>query len=452
MKNKLFSRSAFLVAVITLIAGLGVGGTEMFLRVDARSVDAFHKVELSNKASALRYSIERKVNTTLHLSTGLIIYVVSNPDIQNAEFAQVAASLIAQAEGVLNIGLAKDNVISHIYPLEGNEAALGLDYLTTPSQRDTVLQAIRAKQTVIAGPVNLVQGGQGLVGRIPIFLQDSAESYWGVASVVIDFEQFKGFVLDYAKQLGLAVALKGRHATGLEGDVFIGSESMFLTGSTSSITTISLPVGSWVLAADYAVPPNNALRKTVIRTVGYFLTALIAALICLLLSTLNTQRRLSLHDSLTGLANRRLFDEQIKYAIARAKRNDSLMGIIYVDLNDFKSINDRYGHKAGDAVLIAVAQRVRASLRQTDFLARLGGDEFVVILEALSSQQDPLDVVATITAAINQPITLDDNHEVTVGASMSVVIYPDDGEDKDTLLRTADQRMYQSKPANMADQ
>ena len=452
MKNKLFSRSAFLVAVITLIAGLGVGGTEMFLRVDARSVDAFHKVELSNKASALRYSIERKVNTTLHLSTGLIIYVVSNPDIQNAEFAQVAASLIAQAEGVLNIGLAKDNVISHIYPLEGNEAALGLDYLTTPSQRDTVLQAIRAKQTVIAGPVNLVQGGQGLVGRIPIFLQDSAESYWGVASVVIDFEQFKGFVLDYAKQLGLAVALKGRHATGLEGDVFIGSESMFLTGSTSSITTISLPVGSWVLAADYAVPPNNALRKTVIRTVGYFLTALIAALICLLLSTLNTQRRLSLHDRLTGLANRRLFDEQIKYAIARAKRNDSLMGIIYVDLNDFKSINDRYGHKAGDAVLIAVAQRVRASLRQTDFLARLGGDEFVVILEALSSQQDPLDVVATITAAINQPITLDDNHEVTVGASMSVVIYPDDGEDKDTLLRTADQRMYQSKPANMADQ
>lgn len=424
----------------------------MFLRVDARSVDAFHKVELSNKASALRYSIERKVNTTLHLSTGLIIYVVSNPDIQNAEFAQVAASLIAQAEGVLNIGLAKDNVISHIYPLEGNEAALGLDYLTTPSQRDTVLQAIRAKQTVIAGPVNLVQGGQGLVGRIPIFLQDSAESYWGVASVVIDFEQFKGFVLDYAKQLGLAVALKGRHATGLEGDVFIGSESMFLTGSTSSITTISLPVGSWVLAADYAVPPNNALRKTVIRTVGYFLTALIAALICLLLSTLNTQRRLSLHDRLTGLANRRLFDEQIKYAIARAKRNDSLMGIIYVDLNDFKSINDRYGHKAGDAVLIAVAQRVRASLRQTDFLARLGGDEFVVILEALSSQQDPLDVVATITAAINQPITLDDNHEVTVGASMSVVIYPDDGEDKDTLLRTADQRMYQSKPANMADQ
>jgi diguanylate cyclase (GGDEF)-like protein len=428
--------------VLTLV--LGLVGTEFFLRVDMQSVKAFQRIELINKANELRYEVEREINTKLQLSYGLIINVASNPNIDDKAFAVVAEALISRAPDILNIGLAKDNVISHIFPLSGNEKALGLDYLATPSQRDSVLLAIQEKATVVAGPVNLVQGGRGMIGRIPIFLSKPKDSYWGMASVVIDFEHFQEFILQRAESLDIQVALKGNNATGLSGDTFIGNDELFSAQGNSLINSISLPVGNWAMAVTDIAPRDNTARVIMIRTLGYAIALLISLLVFLLIKALHAQRHLSLHDSLTGLPNRRLFDIQIKYALLRAKRYKSIFGLVYIDLNNFKNINDTYGHKAGDTALIHAATQIKKAVRKLDFITRVGGDEFLVILEDIGDYEHAQSVVDKIAEKLLNILVLGDE-EIIVSASLGLVIYPDDGEDVESLLRNADGRMYDMK-------
>jgi diguanylate cyclase (GGDEF)-like protein len=150
------------------------------------------------------------------------------------------------------------------------------------------------------------------------------------------------------------------------------------------------------------------------------------------------------HDSLTGLANRRLFYDRLHQAIRHAHRYGGKLGILYVDLDRFKDINDRFGHHVGDAVLTEVAKRLTSSIRGSDSAARLGGDEFVVLLEAVQGRDDCLAAARKIEQAVNA----DTNFyglDLKVDASVGQALYPDDGTDEDALIRAADAAMYRVK-------
>jgi diguanylate cyclase (GGDEF)-like protein len=150
------------------------------------------------------------------------------------------------------------------------------------------------------------------------------------------------------------------------------------------------------------------------------------------------------HDPLTGLANRRLFYDRLHQAIRHAHRYGGKLGILYVDLDRFKDINDRFGHHVGDAVLTEVAKRLTSSIRGSDSAARLGGDEFVVLLEAVQGRDDCLAAARKIEQAVNA----DTNFyglDLKVDASVGQALYPDDGTDEDALIRAADAAMYRVK-------
>jgi diguanylate cyclase (GGDEF)-like protein len=150
------------------------------------------------------------------------------------------------------------------------------------------------------------------------------------------------------------------------------------------------------------------------------------------------------HDPLTGLANRRLFYDRLQQAIRHAHRYGGKVGILYVDLDHFKAINDHYGHHVGDAVLTEVAKRLSISIRYSDSIARLGGDEFAVLLEGLQGRED-LHVAAR---AVEQALSEDTDFfgiEVAITASIGQAIYPDDGDHEDALVRAADAAMYRVK-------
>jgi diguanylate cyclase (GGDEF)-like protein len=152
------------------------------------------------------------------------------------------------------------------------------------------------------------------------------------------------------------------------------------------------------------------------------------------------------HDQLTGLANRRLFYDRLQQAIRHANRYGGKVGILYVDLDRFKAINDQHGHHVGDAVLTEVAKRLSSSIRDSDSVARLGGDEFVVLLDGVQGREEFIATAHKIAEALNtgsQFFGLD----VDIAASIGQALFPDDGDDEDALMRAADADMYRIKSA-----
>jgi len=150
------------------------------------------------------------------------------------------------------------------------------------------------------------------------------------------------------------------------------------------------------------------------------------------------------HDPLTGLANRRLFYDRLQQAIRHAHRYGGKVGILYVDLDRFKDINDRHGHHIGDAVLMEVAQQLLDCVRESDSVARLGGDEFVVLLEGVQGRHDCVAAALKIEHSLAHSARFDDL-QLYIDASIGQAVYPDDGSDEDALIRAADAAMYRVK-------
>lgn len=153
---------------------------------------------------------------------------------------------------------------------------------------------------------------------------------------------------------------------------------------------------------------------------------------------------LAQHDFLTSLPNRLLLTERFSHAIGMAQRNRKQVGLMFLDLDNFKHINDSLGHAIGDQLLQSVANRLVGCARTTDTVCRQGGDEFVILLAEISQPQDAAHVAATLRAALDIPHLID-GHELHISLSVGISIFPDDGTDVDTLMQNADTAMYHAK-------
>ena len=155
------------------------------------------------------------------------------------------------------------------------------------------------------------------------------------------------------------------------------------------------------------------------------------------------QESLALTDPLTGLPNRRLLVDRVSMSLVRARRDQGVMALLYLDLDGFKDINDRSGHGAGDALLKMVAGRLSAAVREEDTVARLGGDEFVIVLH-LSDDADAGPVALKIIEAVSQPYDIE-GQTVSITISAGVALYPVHGENAETLMESADLALYEAK-------
>lgn len=153
---------------------------------------------------------------------------------------------------------------------------------------------------------------------------------------------------------------------------------------------------------------------------------------------------LARYDPLSGLPNRALFQDRLAQALLRAKRSRSSIALMYIDLDRFKLVNDRFGHAAGDQLLKSVAKRLSSALRETDTAARFGGDEFVVLVERLEDASAAERVARKLLDAFVPAFELDGN-SLSVTPSIGIAIHPENGEDIDTLIKNADTAMYCSK-------
>lgn len=409
-----------------------------------------------SELSGLRARLEGELNGATNLTAGLIAQVAISGGMEPKHFHQLARELMSPRSLLRNITLAPDNIITVVYPEEGNQAAIGLDLLRHPIQGAATRRMIETGRAVLAGPVELVQGGLALIHRVPIYLTPSGAAprsgpYWGLMSTPIDFEGLLAAAGLLAPDLRLMVALRGVDGAGRDGAVFWGNAALFERADAVELDVRVLD-GSWVMAAVPldAPPGQNGVRGWTRAVAG--LCAVLAALLAWHLYRTGRQldsseeqvRHLALHDSLTGLANRVQLDGRFRQAATSARRDGHRLALLYLDLDNFKPINDQYGHEVGDRALCAIADRLSSYVRQSDTVARVGGDEFVILLGRVSTVDDALGVAQKVVEELAHPLVLD-GHTFALGGSIGLALYPDHSTELYELMRLADRAMYEVK-------
>ena len=267
-------RRPALFALVTFMAALaGEQVIEHFVRQRALEQE---KIEVLQTLSTLRTRLEGVINANLFLVHGLSAVIATRPDMDQEGFAAIARRLVDGRHALRNIAAAPDLVVSLMYPMQGNEAALGLDYRTHPTQREAALRARTSGTTVLAGPVGLVQGGIGLIEQEPVFLPPAHPSgeprFWGLVSAVLDAETvyLKGGLRDAS--LGVRLAVGGRAGGGPPGPVFLGAPAVLAVRPVTMV--VSLPGGTWQMAAIPAEGWGQGHRGVLaLRLVGLLLAA-----------------------------------------------------------------------------------------------------------------------------------------------------------------------------------
>jgi diguanylate cyclase (GGDEF)-like protein len=171
----------------------------------------------------------------------------------------------------------------------------------------------------------------------------------------------------------------------------------------------------------------------------------VGMILLLLEDQIEDNRHLALHDYLTGLPNRRLFEDRLASALERARRTRMQTALLVIDLDRFKEVNDTQGHHVGDLLLQKVASKFSGRMRRSDTVARTGGDEFSVILEEPISRRQAEIVRDALLQLLSEPLELSSGHIAHIGASIGVAIFPEDAKNPESLFIAADQRMYESK-------
>jgi diguanylate cyclase (GGDEF)-like protein len=208
-------------------------------------------------------------------------------------------------------------------------------------------------------------------------------------------------------------------------------------------------VGFWLWAAVFVVAPMlEAFLPTFkvepeVWNLPKYIVA-VGMILLMLEEQIEHNKHLALHDELTGLPNRRLFQDRLAGALERARRSDTQAALLTVDLDDFKFVNDTYGHHTGDLLLQRVSKLFLGRIRNSDTVARTGGDEFAVILEPPTTHEEAALVSRALLDMLEEPLRLNEN-TVRVGASVGVALFPDDARDLKSLCIQADMRMYEEK-------
>jgi PAS domain S-box-containing protein len=432
-KSQLFP---YLIAALT--AGAILVAVLVVNRLEQQRFAQIRETRILRSLSNIRARLEGELNERVFLTRGLVAYVSTHPDINQAQFRHLARVLFAQPgmAGIRSIQLAKDTVVSHVYPVEGNEEAIGLDLLEVPDQSVAVRQALDKKETVIAGPVKLVQGGTAFISRTPIYLTPPGESpnsgrYWGLATILIDDEIIFSRS-GIAKNIDdLQYALRGKDGMGKRGEVFFGDPGIF--SSNPQVLDIQIPGGSWQLAA---VPLPGVLSGSpnlwLLRTGGGLLAVMAGGLG--FFATLHNRRRAQETLRETSRQAEAKFEALAENAQDAIVSADSRGDIIYFN----KAAQRAFGYEAsevlGKPLTLLIPERFR-----DQHLA--GMSRFVTVEESYTVGRT-MDAVGKKKDASEFPVELSLGNWTTQGEKFVTVIFRDVTERKQIAAAMGQQRRF----------
>jgi diguanylate cyclase (GGDEF)-like protein/PAS domain S-box-containing protein len=281
--------------VIALMVGLG---GEYGYRVERMRIERDQRSAAVSTVAQHRAALEGELNSSLYLTDGLVAYVKTHASMESHLVQSMLKTLYEQAGNVRNIGLAPGNRLTYVYPLEGNEKAIGIYYPDLPDQWPAVEQAIQDRKPRLAGPVELKQGGLGLIYRVPVFV-GPGKSYWGLLSMVIDQNALFDNAGIAPEINGMRLALRGKDGAGADGVTFMGDASLFAADSVKA--DITTPGGTWQLAAMPAAGWTAGKGTIWIRVVGWVIGIMLG--LSLYATLASVRRRLQAEEAVRKSRN-----------------------------------------------------------------------------------------------------------------------------------------------------
>lgn len=572
-------RALLLVIALTTIASTLI--VEHWLKRQQSERQYISQLEANMQ---LRAQLEGALNNTMTSIYGLATHISAQPSMSDTDFKNFSAAIMQRDTTIRNIAAAPNLIVQYVYPLNENKSALGLDYRINESQREAAFRVRDRGEMVLAGPVELVQGGLAFIARAPVFVtsENGNRIFWGLVAAPIDANKFllrvglnpQHLISAVNKRPKTTLAIRGKDGKGQSGDVFYGDPDIFDNPNAIKVP-ISIGTDSWLLAS-IPTPLEDLPLSTVIATrssaaISFIIFSILINLLIkqekirtkdkkiidqnqLLLTEIgemaqvaglriesnnmiteisrqvfdiletepittpfpaeklshnlskiaslkllfvmrkskesnqhqeteiqiesknkhskwvklifspqsnndiigaiqditqqkhneNTIREQATTDRVTQLPNRWFFTEQAAIELSKAKRDKAKAALLFIDVDNFKAINDTLGHSIGDDFLRAVAARLKSCLRDSDLVARLGGDEFTALLTCIDDYSNAFKVSEQIIRTMNQPFMLA-GQQVFSSVSVGISIFPDDASNTDTLLNHADQAMYASK-------
>lgn len=436
------------VFLVTLAGGLYVS------HLGAVATEEKFRRSLLVTVEAEARTLERQLATSLASAQVLAMEVRSHGGGLN-DFERYARDLLATFPGITNLQLAPSGIVASIYPRAGQEKVIGHNILKDDKRRDEAIRAIQTREITLAGPYELVQGGFGMVGRAPVFLQrDGVESFWGFTSVLIMLDDLIRLTnLPQLERSGYSYEIYRSTGNGANWELF--HRSPLALAAFNQSVEMAVPNARWKLVIGSpagSLPSGNGLGVWLSLGVALLLAALTNHILRQperLQQMVNDKTRdlevLAYHDPLTDLANRRLLMDRLEQTLQAVRAGQlQTAALLYIDLDEFKRVNDTKGHSVGDGLLKRKAHRLLQVLQPTDLLARMGGDEFAVLITNPPSRDAVVQVVERCLSVLGEIESID-GFSLTAAASIGIAMVPDDGQDPGTLLQHVDLAMYAAK-------
>ncbi|MCO7631446.1 EAL domain-containing protein [Pseudomonas guariconensis] len=431
---------------------VGIGLSALLGHLDQQRRESEQLANLSARLSGVRAALEAQLRAAFGEAEGIAQLIAADGRISVGHFHGMARGALDSVPYMRHVALAPADVVRDVYPLEGNQAIMGLDYRHLPDQFPLLQSAREHQQAVLAGPVQLYQGGRALIYRRPVFItgKRGVKLYWGNVSIVADTDRLL-WAAGLGPELEIQLAVRGGDGKGADGALIWGDARLFDDPLLSQ--TVEVPGGHWQLVA---APRDGWPTLGLFASPLFFFALGCTGLFSLFVAQLSGNHRLlqqrnrelrqsqarferlAHYDTITGLPNRVLFQQQLAQAIAQGEG----LAVLMLDIDGFKQVNDSLGHAMGDLLLQQATARFLQELDTPDRVCRLGGDEFVFMLQG--SQEQVSHQVRALLHCLQRPFDLNGNAALVTG-SIGLAWCPRHGEDVDSLLRHADTAMYVAK-------
>lgn len=382
--------------------------------------------------------IDHVINTNFNMLKGFYVYVETTADFNEEAVYKYLDLLLEDSNTFIrNVGIIEDTTIIWNYPPESNSTAIGTDLSKIEGQKDMILKVKNDGISIMQGPVQLVQGGIGFIIRLPLI---RGEAYFGQISIVFDGDQFNNFLRDLEKQFDVYLKINN------ETDIVYSKK--YKVDRRDLNFNLSNDFFSWDI---YVQPSGGWSQGTFWFTLIPFSIIVFSVWIGFKFYTLYMDTAFNKHnanhDSLTGLYNRHYLYKYSDGLFKIAKINQYNIGIIVIDIDHFKLINDTYGRKTGDEILINFANKMKFELRGGQEIFRIGGDEFVIILENITDKA-LLDSIALRFKETIKSFDILEDPKLSINISIGTSMFPTDGANLDVLYNIAEEHMYTDKTNN----
>ena len=410
------------------------------------------RYKLDNDVQQMEYLVATKSNEIVEAIYSLLykaealstLVIQGNGEIQGLDRI---APIIVNSPVIRNILLAPDGVVSNVFPLTGNEALMGFNMLGPGDGNKEARLARDSKALTLGGPFTAVQGGKILVGRLPVFTNKNNERiFWGLVSVTLSYpEALSPVRLSELDNLGFACEIWRVNPDKGEKQIILSTKASPLVDPIEK--EFSLLNARWKISISPLTPWYQGYSFYAMAVAGLLFSILIGAIVqnyWEMHQIRASLEHMAMYDALTGLPNRRAAFERLDNALEEAREKGSSFLLGYLDLNDFKLINDTHGHHIGDYVLKETARRITASIPEKQFAARIGGDEFIIILTGAGTD-DIQALKQNIEQAMNQDFAAKFVPALHSSLSMGFAVFPLHGKTAEELTSYADATMYECK-------